>query len=63
MVLTIQAEVARRICAGPGDLSLLALSVQVYGKPQIVLDIPASAFYPVQRSIQPSCGWTSILNH
>lgn len=49
MVLTIQAEVARRICALPGGLSLLALSVQVYGKPQIVLDIPASAFYPPPR--------------
>lgn len=49
MVLTIQTEVARRICANPGDLSLLALSVQVYGKPQIVLDIPASAFYPIPK--------------
>lgn len=49
MVLTLQAEVARRICAAPGDLSLLALSVQVYGNPQIVLDIPASAFYPLPK--------------
>ena len=49
MVLTIQVEVARRICANPGELSLLALSVQVYGKPQIVLDIPASAFYPLPK--------------
>lgn len=49
MVLTIQVEVAKRICANPGELSLLALSVQVYGKPQIVLDIPASAFYPLPK--------------
>lgn len=49
MVLTIQTEVARRICASAGDLSLLALSVQVYGKPQIVLDIPATAFYPLPK--------------
>src|SRR5690606_18384495 len=33
VVLTIQKEVAERICAQPGDLSLLALSVQVYGQP------------------------------
>jgi len=46
MVLTIQEEVARRICAGPGDMSLLALSVQVFGTPEIVLTIPADAFYP-----------------
>ncbi len=46
LVLTVQKEVARRICARPGDLSLLALSVQVYGDPQIVASIPAGAFYP-----------------
>jgi len=46
LVLTVQKEVARRICAKPGDLSLLALSVQVYGEPQIVGSIPAHAFYP-----------------
>ncbi|MEJ5225793.1 MAG: rRNA adenine dimethyltransferase family protein, partial [Anaerolineales bacterium] len=41
MVLTIQREVAERICAGPGDLSLLALSVQIYGQPRIAVHIPA----------------------
>jgi 16S rRNA (adenine1518-N6/adenine1519-N6)-dimethyltransferase len=46
IVLTIQKEVAKRICEKPGDLSLLALSVQVYGKPHIVAHIPASAFFP-----------------
>jgi 16S rRNA (adenine1518-N6/adenine1519-N6)-dimethyltransferase len=46
LVLTIQHEVAIRICAVPGDMSLLALSVQVYGQPRIVTAIPARAFYP-----------------
>jgi 16S rRNA (adenine1518-N6/adenine1519-N6)-dimethyltransferase len=46
LVLTIQQEVARRICATPGDMSLLALSVQVYGHPEIIAHIPAGAFYP-----------------
>ena len=46
LVLTVQREVAERICARPGDLSLLALSVQVYGRPQVVTRIPAGAFYP-----------------
>jgi 16S rRNA (adenine1518-N6/adenine1519-N6)-dimethyltransferase len=46
MVLTVQSEVAERICAGPGDMSLLAISVQVYGKPSIAAHIPAEAFYP-----------------
>lgn len=47
IVLTVQKEVAERICAVPGDLSLLALSVQVYGKPRIEAKIPAGAFHPV----------------
>lgn len=46
MVLTVQKEVAERICAVPGDMSILALSVQVYGDPEIVLQIPSTAFYP-----------------
>jgi 16S rRNA (adenine1518-N6/adenine1519-N6)-dimethyltransferase len=46
IVLTVQREVAERITAAPGDMNLLALSVQVYGKPKISLRIPAEAFYP-----------------
>lgn len=46
LVLTVQREVAERICAAPGKMSLLALSVQVYGRPSIVAQIPAGAFYP-----------------
>ena len=49
MVLTIQKEVAERICAGPGDMSLLSLSVQVYGQPQIKAIIPAETFFPVPK--------------
>jgi 16S rRNA (adenine1518-N6/adenine1519-N6)-dimethyltransferase len=47
LVLTVQLEVAQRLCAAPGKLSLLALSVQVYGAPTIRGKIPAGAFYPV----------------
>jgi 16S rRNA (adenine1518-N6/adenine1519-N6)-dimethyltransferase len=47
IVLTIQKEVAERICAQPGDLSLLALSVQVYGQPSIHAKIPAGSFHPI----------------
>jgi 16S rRNA (adenine1518-N6/adenine1519-N6)-dimethyltransferase len=49
LVLTVQLEVAERICAMPGDLSLLALSVQVYGAPKIAARIPAEAFYPAPK--------------
>jgi 16S rRNA (adenine1518-N6/adenine1519-N6)-dimethyltransferase len=49
IVLTVQKEVAERICAKPGDLSLLALSAQIYGKPRIAARIPASAFFPTPK--------------
>jgi len=48
-ILTVQQEVAERICAAPGKMSLLALSVQVYGTPHIAGRIPAEAFYPVPK--------------
>lgn len=46
MVVTVQREVANRIVAGPGEMSLLAVSVQFYGQPRIVTRIKAGAFYP-----------------
>ncbi len=46
IVLTVQSEVAERAAAQPGDMSLLALSVQIYGAPEIRGRIPAGAFYP-----------------
>lgn len=49
VVLTVQKEVAERICAAAGDLSLLALSVQVYGEPEITAHIPAGAFFPAPK--------------
>ncbi|MCK5158085.1 MAG: ribosomal RNA small subunit methyltransferase A, partial [Candidatus Heimdallarchaeota archaeon] len=39
-------EVAERICAKPGKLSVLALSVQIYGEPEIAGYVDRSSFYP-----------------
>jgi 16S rRNA (adenine1518-N6/adenine1519-N6)-dimethyltransferase len=47
IVLTVQLEVARRICALPPDMSVLAVSVQVYGHAELLAQIPAKAFYPI----------------
>jgi 16S rRNA (adenine1518-N6/adenine1519-N6)-dimethyltransferase len=46
MVVTVQREVAARIVARPGEMSLLAVSVQFYGQPRVVARVPAGAFYP-----------------
>ncbi len=45
-VVLVQWEVAERICAAPGDLSVLAHSVQIYVEPEIVARVLASSFYP-----------------
>lgn len=46
MVLTIQREVAERALGQPGSMSLLALSVQLFGSPSIAAILPPAAFYP-----------------
>lgn len=46
IVLLVQKEVAERICAKAGGLSLLAVSVQYYGDPEIIDIIPNSSFFP-----------------
>jgi 16S rRNA (adenine1518-N6/adenine1519-N6)-dimethyltransferase len=46
LVLTIQQEVAERLIAKPGDLSLLAISVQFYGKAKIVTRLNPATFWP-----------------
>jgi 16S rRNA (adenine1518-N6/adenine1519-N6)-dimethyltransferase len=46
LVLTVQREVAERVVSGPGEMSLLALGVQLYGVPSIAGRIPAGAFLP-----------------
>ncbi len=46
MVVMVQKEVAEAIAAKPGDMSLLAVSVQYYGEPRIISLVPAECFYP-----------------
>jgi len=49
MTLLVQKEVAERICAKPGQMSLLAVSVQLYGTPRIVEIIGPENFWPSPR--------------
>ncbi|MDX1995899.1 MAG: 16S rRNA (adenine(1518)-N(6)/adenine(1519)-N(6))-dimethyltransferase RsmA [bacterium] len=46
IVMTVQLELAERMAARPGDLSLMAVSVQFYGKPQIVARFNPAVFWP-----------------
>ncbi len=46
MILMIQKEVAKRICAKPPGMNLLAVSVQFYSKPEIISYVSKSSFWP-----------------
>jgi 16S rRNA (adenine1518-N6/adenine1519-N6)-dimethyltransferase len=46
MVLMVQKEVAEAITAGPGQRSVLSISVQFYGSPSVIAKVPAASFFP-----------------
>ena len=46
ITLLLQKEVAQRICAQPGSMSLLAVSVQLYGNPKIISQVLPESFWP-----------------
>jgi len=46
MVVMVQKEVARTIVAEAGQRSVLSIAVQFYGRPSIVMDVPAASFFP-----------------
>ena len=46
MVLLLQKEVAQRLTAKPGAMSLLSLSVQFYSQPEIIRLVKAGNFWP-----------------
>jgi 16S rRNA (adenine1518-N6/adenine1519-N6)-dimethyltransferase len=49
IVLMVQKEVAQRICAKPPKMSLLAVSVQFYAKPEIISFVSKKCFWPVPK--------------
>ncbi|MFZ2310183.1 MAG: 16S rRNA (adenine(1518)-N(6)/adenine(1519)-N(6))-dimethyltransferase RsmA [Patescibacteria group bacterium] len=46
LVLMLQKEVAERLAAKPGDMSMLALSVQFFGDVEIIREVKAGNFWP-----------------
>ena len=46
MILMLQKEVAQRITAEPPNMNILAVSVQLYAKPEILFYISKSSFWP-----------------
>lgn len=46
MTLLVQREVAQRIVATPPEMSILAIAVQFFARPRIMLAVPPEAFVP-----------------
>jgi len=49
ITILVQKEVAHNLVAKAGDLSVLAISVQLYGEPKIIQTVPAKSFYPAPK--------------
>ena len=49
IVVMVQREVAKNMMATAPNMNLLAIGVQLYGKPKIVRKVPPDAFYPRPR--------------
>ena len=49
MVVMLQREVARRMAAVPGEMSLLSVATQIYGSVRIVTQVPSRAFRPAPK--------------
>ncbi|HOX10473.1 MAG TPA: 16S rRNA (adenine(1518)-N(6)/adenine(1519)-N(6))-dimethyltransferase RsmA [Candidatus Moranbacteria bacterium] len=49
MILMVQKEVAERICAKAGEMSILAVSVQYYAQPEYLFTVPKTAFDPMPK--------------
>ena len=49
LVVLLQREVAERMIAPAGEMSLLSLAVQLYSRPKIIRHVAAQAFWPVPK--------------
>jgi len=49
LTLLVQKEVAERMCAKPGQMSILSVAVQLHGQPRIVRLVPPQSFWPVPK--------------
>jgi 16S rRNA (adenine1518-N6/adenine1519-N6)-dimethyltransferase len=47
MVLMVQKEVGERICAAPGEMSVLSVMCQLYAECEFLFEVKRDKFYPV----------------
>jgi len=62
MVLLLQKEVARRICASPPDMSMLSLLCQWHSSPKIIFPVKKGLFSPPPKVDSAVIAFTNIKN-
>jgi 16S rRNA (adenine1518-N6/adenine1519-N6)-dimethyltransferase len=46
MIVMVQKQVAENICASPGRLGILGISVQIYSRPRLLFTLKPDSFFP-----------------
>ncbi len=62
IIVMVQKEVADRICAKPGEMSILAVSVQYFGNPKIITKVPRGSFWPSPKVTSAVVSISNIQN-
>lgn len=68
IIVMIQKEVAQRLCAPVGEMSLIALSAQLFAQPEILFTVSSQSFWPapevesavVKLSLKRDLGSTDV---
>jgi 16S rRNA (adenine1518-N6/adenine1519-N6)-dimethyltransferase len=48
-IVMVQLEVARQMCAQPGEMSLLSVAIQLHGRPRLIRTVKPGSFWPVPK--------------
>ncbi|MFA7662805.1 MAG: 16S rRNA (adenine(1518)-N(6)/adenine(1519)-N(6))-dimethyltransferase RsmA [Patescibacteria group bacterium] len=49
MILMFQKEVGEKLCALPGEMSVLSVATQLYAEPEILFQVSNTKFFPVPK--------------
>ncbi|MDP3965008.1 MAG: 16S rRNA (adenine(1518)-N(6)/adenine(1519)-N(6))-dimethyltransferase RsmA [bacterium] len=63
LIFLVQEEVADRVCAKPGEMSLLSVSVRYYGHPEKLFTVPRTAFWPSPEVDSAVVSVSTIVNN
>ena len=49
MILMFQKEVGEKLCAKPGDMSVLSVATQFYSDPEVLFQVANTKFFPIPK--------------